>query len=283
MRKFKKLLKLFLPPVLVKLPEKLRNRAPEDKELNWSGPFEDWSMALLNSKGYDHPAILEKCKNASLKVKNGEAIYERDSVLFDKKQYSFPLLATLQKAAIENDGRLCVLDFGGSLGSSYFQNRDFFSTLKSLQWCIVEQPDFVSCGKTHFEDGELKFYPTIESGLAEQQPNVLLLSGVLQCLEKPACWMEKFVALKIPYIVIDRTCFARTEHDVLMIQQVSEKIYASSYPTWFFNKKNFLSHFNGYQNLASFESYCDGDTILPGDIPAWWEGFILKRVDEGGG
>ena len=31
--------------------------------------------------------VLEKCKNALLKVKNGEAAYERDSVLFNQIQY----------------------------------------------------------------------------------------------------------------------------------------------------------------------------------------------------
>ena len=45
-------------------------------------------------------------------MKNGEAVYERDSVLFDEIQYSWGLLAGLQKAALENDGKLCVLDFG---------------------------------------------------------------------------------------------------------------------------------------------------------------------------
>ena len=61
----------------------------------------------------------------AFKVKNGEAVYERDSVLFDEIQYSWGLLAGLEKAALEHDGKLCVLDFGGSLGSTYYQNKQF--------------------------------------------------------------------------------------------------------------------------------------------------------------
>jgi hypothetical protein len=55
------------------------------------------------SHGYDNDTILKKCKDALLKVKNGEAVYERYSVLFDKVQHSFPVLAGLLRAAIANE------------------------------------------------------------------------------------------------------------------------------------------------------------------------------------
>lgn len=39
-----------------------------------------------------------------LKIASREAAYERDSVLFDKVQYSFPVLGGLLRAAIANGG-----------------------------------------------------------------------------------------------------------------------------------------------------------------------------------
>ena len=56
-------------------------------------------------------------------------VYERDSVLFDTIRYSWPLLSDLLRAASEDQNHLSVLDFGGSLGSSYYQNRVFLSHL----------------------------------------------------------------------------------------------------------------------------------------------------------
>jgi len=47
------------------------------------------------STGYDNDMILEKTRLALLKVKNGEAAYERDSVVFEDIQYAWPLLAGL--------------------------------------------------------------------------------------------------------------------------------------------------------------------------------------------
>ena len=90
--------------------------------------------------GYDGPAILAKTREAGLKVKRGEAAYERDSVLFDQVEHSFPLLAGLLRAALSQQGELVVLDFGGALGSTYLQCREFLTPLKRLVWCIVEQP-----------------------------------------------------------------------------------------------------------------------------------------------
>jgi putative methyltransferase (TIGR04325 family) len=244
--------------------------------VTWSGNYANWADAYARSTGYDSPAILEQCKSSLLKVQAGEAAYERDGVLFEKKQYSFGLLTALLRVALENDGNLSVLDFGGSLGSSYFQNRDFLAPVKDLKWSIVEQANFVSCGISTFESDQLKFYPTLDSCLRNQQPNLLLLSGVLQCLDDPFAWVQKFMSLKLPYIVIDRTAFAESEQHILTVERVPPAIYPASYPSWFFNEKKFLEYFHMYESVATFDSFCDGPILLNGAHKAYWGGHILK-------
>jgi putative methyltransferase (TIGR04325 family) len=39
------------------------------------------------------------------------------------------------------------LDFGGSLGSSYFQNKKFLDALRLVEWNVVEQENFVATGE----------------------------------------------------------------------------------------------------------------------------------------
>ena len=112
----------------------------------WSGDYTDWQTALQKGTGYNATNILELVKEATLKVKNGEAVYERDAVLFDTIEYSWPLLSGLMLAAAKNKGSLNVVDFGGSLGSSYFQNRFYLRELESVSWNVIEQPAFVDCG-----------------------------------------------------------------------------------------------------------------------------------------
>lgn len=274
MAKIKKLIKAFVPPIMFSAIRPLRTSKEENI---WSGNYASWSEAEAKCTGYDAVSILEKVKNATLKVKNGEAVYERDSVLFDEIQYSWGLLAGLQKAALENHRKLCVLDFGGSLGSSYYQNKEFLSPLNELQWCIVEQAHFVNCGKAHFEDDHLKFYGTIEECLAKHRPNVLLISSVLQYLEKPYEWLEMFLELNIPYIIIDRTAFVDNQQDILTIQNVPEEIYKASYPAWFFGGKLKRSLIEKRYSLIEFDNGFTAPTIINGVKKAFWQGIIIKK------
>src|SRR5712691_6915719 len=108
------------------LPTTVRRWRKSGRRIIFSGTYESWEAALRDSTGYDAPAIVEKTREALLKVKNGSAAFERDSVLFEKPDYPFPIIAATLKQALASDGRLSVLDFGGSLGSSYFQCRSFF-------------------------------------------------------------------------------------------------------------------------------------------------------------
>lgn len=278
-KNIKKIIKQFIPPIIFKLLKKIKKkRQIQSKNEVWSGDYSSWEDAQINCTGYDSAIILEKCKEALLKVKNGEAVYERDSVLFDQIHYSWGLLAGLQKVALDNDGKLCVLDFGGSLGSSYYQNKEFLSGLKCLEWCIVEQTRFVDCGKDYFEEDQLKFYHTIEECLLKHKPNVLLLSGVLQYLENPYQWIEKFIEFGISYIIIDRTTLINSEKDILTIQNVPDSIYKASYPAWFFNKKKFNTKFSDYTIISGFKSTCDPVNYLLNEaVIVNWEGYILKK------
>ena len=222
--------------------------------------------------------ILEKTRAALLRVKNGEAAYERDSVTFATIDYEFPLLACLLRAATEHDNRLSVLDFGGSLGSTYFQCRGFLTSLKELRWSIVEQPAHVVCGQRDFANEQLRFYESVESCLRVERPQVLLLSGVLQCLPKPYAVMEDLIAQAFDYIVVDRTAFLRGGRDRLTLEHVPAWIYPAVYPSWFLSEKRFLDFFAGkYELLASFRAL---DTTHPDGGEADYKGFLFRRRRE---
>jgi len=277
MAKVKNLLKSITPPIIVSTFRSITPRCKVDEI--WVGSYASWPDAQVKCTGYDSYVILEKCKHALLKVKYGESDYERDSVLFDEIQYSWGLLAGLQKAALDNEGILCVLDFGGSLGSSYYQNKEFLNSMKELQWCIVEQPNFVECGKEYFESDQLKFFYTLEDCLAEYSPNVLLLSGVLQYLEKPDDWIAKFINTGIPNIILDRTSYVKTVKEILTVQNVPDSIYPASYPAWFFNEAKLIDKFKNYSLLGRFDSFCDPDIELNSEYIAKWGGFIFIRSE----
>ena len=186
--KMRQMAKSLFPPIIVSGLRRLGGllTAQIDSEvIRFVGDFASWADASAASTGYAASEILEKTRTAMRKVRDGEAVYERDSIIFDETQHSFPLLAGLLRVATANESRLSVLDFGGALGSSYFQCRQFLSVAKQLRWSVVEQPAHVACGQAEFANDELHFYGTIDECLVSERPNVLLLSGVVQYLREP--------------------------------------------------------------------------------------------------
>lgn len=263
-----KWVKYILPPIIIDFI-----RSFLFSRYGWHGNFKSWEEAKKRTTGYDIPLIVEKVRKALLKVKKGESVYERDSVLFDEIEYSWPVLSGLLLAAALDKGKLSVLDFGGSLGSSYFQNKKFLRQFSFVSWNIVEQPHFVDVGKKYFEDEVLHFYYDIEECVRNQKPNILLLSSVLQYIEKPYEMLERLLSFKFPFVIVDRTSFHTKPRDRITIQKVPPWIYEASYPCWLFDEGRFVSFFqdNGYEMVESFLSL-GGKTKIYED-----KGFIWKK------
>src|SRR5437899_147469 len=250
LHKVRHLAKLVIPPVFLRF-----YRVIAGKNV-YRGNFANWAQAMRRSDGYSAEVILDKVKLAALKVRDGEAAFERDSILFETPVHSHAVLAWLQRIALANDCRLNVLDFGGALGSSYYQWRDFLSGLKTLEWSVVEQKSFVDSGKKHFENGQLKFFYSIDECLGKKNVDVVLLSGVVQYLEDPHAFLEDLLGKRIKYLIFDRTPLVTgRSRDILAVQRVPKQIYDASYPVWIFDSKKFVSHFEAkYDLLEEFES-----------------------------
>ena len=271
---FKDIIRQVTPPVFIHLAQRMRRDRPMDT-YGLSGDYHTWDEALAVSTGYDSAIILEKTRIALLKVKKGEAAYERDSVLFDEIQYSWPLLAGLMWVAARLEGRLNVLDFGGSLGSTYYQNRAFLSALPHVRWNIVEQSRHVETGRALFEDDTLHFYAGITDCLADTLPNAGLLSGVLQYLEHPYTILDQMLELPGECVIIDRTPFWTGPTDRLCLQTEPPGIFPVSYPSWMFSKSHFLDHLHrkDWKMVAMF----DGLDRPPGPVELVYQGMILAR------
>jgi putative methyltransferase (TIGR04325 family) len=272
MSKIKTILKLFIPPIFLKIFLLFYKKANlfYKTKLSWDN--------ILNKTedGYNKDQILQKCKNSLLKVKNGEYSYERDSVLFTEKEYFFPLLASLFYVSLKHNKALNILDFGGSLGSTYFQNRDILKQAGiSINWNIIEQDSFVKCGNENFMNDELHFYNNIDELIKQTGISVCLFSSVLPYLKDPYTTLETIKQNNIKYIIIDRTMFLENEsNDILTIQRIPSKIYEASYPAWFLSLTHFLNIIkNDYEII--YKWFCQ-DIIYLKKYKTSIRGFFLE-------
>ena len=255
---------------LIKLYRRIKNN-----RYGWFGNYSDWQKALQKSSGYDARQILEKTRSSAIKVKNGDAVYERDSVLYDKIEYSWPLLSNLLWIAQRNEGRLSLIDYGGSLGTSYFQNREYLAGLREVTWSIVEQEEYVKTGQSEIANDSLRFFYNIDEAIAKKgKHQVLLISCVLPYLEKPYQFLEEIIKKDFPYIIVDNTYFNPKPADRLTVQHVPPFYYEASYPAWFLDYNKVRSVFmNKYDLVAEYMNeqflYFYGEKIN-------YRGFVMK-------
>lgn len=215
--------------------------------------------------GYDSTAIFEKVKQATLEVKQGNACYERDSCLFYEPEYNYPLIAYLEKFLSENYDTLKIIDWGGALGSAYYQNRFFFDTEKyKILWTVVEQSHFVEFGKNYLEDETLKFEQIYDVNLSSD--NCIILSSVLQYIEEYITILDRIVEKHPKNIIIERTPVSEQER--IVIERVKEPIYNASYPCRLLCEQTLKDYFihNGYVLVDQWRSLVDSDIVIGDNV-----------------
>jgi putative methyltransferase (TIGR04325 family) len=197
-------------------------------------------------------------------------------VLFGRTEYAWPVLAGLMWAAARNGGRLNVLDFGGALGSSYFQNRKFLQTLPQVRWNVVEQAHYVEAGQASIQDEQLRFYYTIDECLSNNQLNVVLLSSVLQYLKSPIDRIKMLSGVGAGCLIIDRTPFSTHGKDKLVIQRVPSSIYAASYPMWVFSLQGFMKILDANWRMVASNQSPEGLVQSTRGFEFSFQGMLLE-------
>ena len=247
--------------------------------VGYSGNFASFKEAsdyinhTFEGGGYDADTIFKKVTESTLAVIHGEALFERDSFLFYEKQTNYNLMMYLYKyfgfeerEATKKAGELVklnVLDFGGSLGSTYLQHKDELSKIDA-HWTVTEQPHFVEFGKKNVALENLSFALNEELEDKWSDFNVFLFSSVLQYIENATEMIDKMIAKKCKRIIIERTPVS--DHIRYWIETVHEPIYEAVYPCQVFEEESFINHFtnNGFSLVDSWHSLVDGDQHIDG-------------------
>jgi putative methyltransferase (TIGR04325 family) len=264
--------KALAPPILVDL---LYRRSGQ--RLRFAGHPADWQQAARMSSGYDAAEILERVRRATRAVLAGEARYERDSVLFNEPDFPFPILAGLLRAAAQHGGSLNVVDFGGSLGSTYRQCRPLLDGLAGLQWWVVEQPAFVAAGEAEFSTDQLRFARSLAEVPMADAPWVVLASSVLQYVEDPRAVLQAFAESPARHLIIDRTPLSDAAQDRLCIQHVPPRIYAASYPCRILARARFLADLARHWDTVCEFPCPEGRSHTDDGLQFEFRGLILER------
>ena len=238
-----------------------------------------WRKGLAISSGYSQEEILTRVVLATRAVVSGQAIYERDSVLFHEPALPFQILAPLLRAAALNHGVLNVVDIGGALGSTFRQCRAYLGPVGKLRWYVVEQPHFVAAGNREFAGDELTFVESLPALPPMSEPCVVLASSVLQYLEKPDELLGELRQLNASALVVDRTPLSSAPEHRLCIQHVSSRIYPASYPCWVLSRPRVIESLSGDWRVSAEFSCPEGSYSL-GLSSFEFRGILFERRNE---
>lgn len=252
--------KKFIPPILWSLGSMLKQN-----QIKFIFGYDSWGACKKDAKGYDDDVIIEKVRLATHEVLSKRAKYERDSVLFYDNNQIWHLISLLALKKIENFEidltTITIVDYGGALGSLYFQHLELIERIGGIVWNIVEQKKYVEIGKREFQDRTLRFHENINEIV---RCDIVILSSVLQYLENPYSALETLLDLSPYYVIVDRLFInEREDQDLLSLQKNPRSIVNSSYPCWVISKKKFckfisLRGYKVFSDMKGADSFRNG-------------------------
>lgn len=226
--------------------------------------------------GYGDPVILKAVEKATRDVISGAKAYERDSVTFEKPEIYWPVWGCLQSAMRPREAAR-ILDFGGSLGSTFYQILPFIGNA-DLDWRIVEQPSFTARGRQITEDPRLSFFDDIDSALKDFKPDLIYAGSSIQYLEDPLRAVREFASSEARVVFIDKTPVSLSE-SYQLIQEVQPSIYQSSYIMTVLKQSDLLGIFEKDWEKLVFQGVKAGPSkSISGKRFQWVQAVFVRKV-----
>lgn len=246
--------------------------------IRYMGDYADWDSALKECKGYDDGAILGQVICSTQKVIAGEAAWERDSFLFYEQKYAYSICAAVLRCAVQNGNKgVRILDVGGALGSTYFQNKGYLSDVKNLEYIVAEQDSYAEYGNKNIESGALKFIRSGEGFADLGKIDIALMSASLQYIPQYMEIISEINRLGPRYIILDRLLVGDRRR--ICVETVPESIYESSYPAIIFGESEIADLFGrGYELVEKDASSVPEDLYFT-DGKAESKLYVFQRTE----
>jgi putative methyltransferase (TIGR04325 family) len=224
--------------------------------------YKSWGEAKNASSGYSKDSILEKISLETTRMLSHDSGWVRDGFFFDEVQLNYEILSIL---ALQGSAKhsLRVVDFGGGLGTTYFQNHKVLEKFGiKVCWNIIEQTHFVKEGKFLLGSiSNLHFYETLEEA-SVTSTDIVLFSSVLEYLENPYFFLEEIVRLGVKPmgVVIDRSPIDSSSSVKYVVQNVDDSIHEAKLPLQILSRERIIETLSSdYELFTDWESSTQPD------------------------
>jgi putative methyltransferase (TIGR04325 family) len=259
-----------MPPIVPRLPiiSAVFNGL---RGAGFHGNYRSFAEAAARCRaGYEADNIVEHALKVALEFR---ARHEGPS-LFDSRFYRSGFALLQARIALEPGLPLHVLDFGGGLGEHHFSLRKWLG--EPLTWTVLETAPMAQAGNRHLANEHLRFASELNS-VRDRSYQVVLASGVLQCLPEPHRKFDELSALGATYFILDRLPLIDAGSDRLTIQKVPSHIFKASFPAWFLSEKAWRKTMADAGWSVLLEWNVPEDAPYLDRKPCPYKGFALKR------
>ncbi len=248
-------------------------------EVRYLGDYPNWEKAAGECAGYDDFTIINKVIDAIEKVKSGEASWERDSCLFYTQKYNYQICASILRCAVKNRERAVkVLDIGGSLGSAWFQNREYLADLVNVEYTVAEQDHFARYGHKNLEDGTLKFIKSTDNWDDKNCFDIILMSASLQYIPHYEEIIDKIKYAQPNFVILDRLLVSDRKR--YCVETIPKTLYESSYPVVIFDQNEVERWFeHSYKLIENDIASVPENAYFP-DGKAESRLYVFERIGE---
>lgn len=222
-------------------------------------PFPSWQAAVAACSGYEDENLIRSIRERNLAEQAAEPIEltDRDMQMFTA------LLVAIQRI---NKPDIRVIDFGGELGGFYRTLIALADKAPIAQWTVVETPAMVAAG-AQFQSETLTFSTTMPAAKAD----IIIASGVLQCVENPRRILADFIHNNADYVIISIHPFIPGNRDL-----VTARPERPNYPLWMFSESSFRDFIRPqYKSVAEWT--VPKDDVLPDGTKIRYRGMLLTR------
>jgi putative methyltransferase (TIGR04325 family) len=232
----------------------------------WSGRYRDWEAAARACRKISLEGQRRACEWALGEVLAGRALFERDSLLQHQPITCWPLMLALCDLQARGTPQPTVLDYGGGLGSVYFQHRAWYAADRLVTWNVVELPEIAATGQRLVQDSQLRFFGSLEEAVHQKPPDLILAAGIMPMVPSPEALLDTLASLGASWVFLDRIPVTHRLGQTLITRQVVPRtIYEHESPFWFFDETSLLQ-------MLSTRFRIVGASLSDFDDPVWVEG-----------
>jgi putative methyltransferase (TIGR04325 family) len=256
----------FLPPKIKILVRALLSRFTGFRKVK------SWESAVRKSSGYESVIVVEPIVAAARRLQSNS---QTSNVLNSRyQQIAAGMLFSISQERFSSGEPIRVLDVGGA-GADYFHQFQEFAPQINFDWTVLETPALAEAMANEFgrDLPNLRWLDSVEN--TNESYDVIVCSGVLQCVEKPFELLESLVE-KSKFVIINRIPLVESPEHFFAVQSIITKGKRASYPVHFFSEKVFLGELSKYGDVEMKWRLIEDQPVI--NRKAWPHHGLVLRV-----